>query len=496
MRKNLFYTFMSLAVIGIIALPVGIANIVLGYILGDSPCTSCWALRIMMVIVATAGLFILRYGLRLKYIAMILLASAYGLWNAFWHLGLMAQNDIGQGQAMMIFNVHTQMWAAIVFWAVILVLGLILIFNSHNLNAFLEDVKAQGGYREFRKIEKVAFIVFFVVVTSNAFQALISVGPPPYTGADSPTRFTLNPKYIQWNTLLPNMFSEPSLRGSMGVEQPLLAKKSKYDNKAQNGPLGITDKLQIVSKKSIDLKLDSPISGLRFNGKQFAVATEEWNLYMVDKNFNSISKHLEIDHLYFPVVLEFAGVDFMGENIKIMGINKAYIIVKEDDKADEVAGFANIKEGADKFSVVDRGMFNTIRANKNYINNFVANDKYSFAITVPDNLQKNFIVLKQLNSDGMLSGEFTPSIDANITLKKDRSLGEYYTNALFFKDGLLHAVSANYNTILAIDVNSEKVVKTYSFPEQIKNLRTACLVGDSIYAISYEDNINYLYILK
>lgn len=65
--KN-FYTLMCLAGFLIILLPVGIANFVFGYMLGDSPCTLCWGQREAMIFIGVMALFIVRYGMKGKYL--------------------------------------------------------------------------------------------------------------------------------------------------------------------------------------------------------------------------------------------------------------------------------------------------------------------------------------------------------------------------------------------------------------------------------------------
>ena len=453
-----------------------------------------------MVVVATAALFIVRYGLKLKYLALILAVAAFGLWNAFWHLSLTAANDIGQGQALMIFNIHTQMWAGIVFWGVILLLGLILLFTGPNIQDLAEEMK-KNPYRKLSKLNNVTFMVFFVVITSNAFQALVAVGPPPFTGPDNPPRFTLNPKYIQWGSLLPNVFADPSWRGPMGVSDPDLSTNPSdvftFNNDSAQSPLQINNVLNITSKGEIALDLNSPINGIRYKeeSQQFAIATEKWGLYLADKGLTQVERHFVLDHLYFPTVMQFAGVDFMGDDIKVMGYNKAYMVVKADDAADDVAGFAHFYEGADKFTAVDRNMFTTVRSKTSYVNSFVADEKYSYLMTVPSNLENNYILIKQLNADGMLSQEVTPDIGSQVTLKEERNLGELYTTALAMKDGLLYAASKNFNTIVVIDPEADEIVDTYSFPSEIKNLRAITFVDDQLYAVSYQDNKNMLYIL-
>ena len=502
MRKNInIYVLMSFAVLAVMAGPVAIANMVFGYILGDAPCTSCWALRINMIVIAAGALFIIRYGLKMKYLALIIMVAAFGIWNAFWHLGWYAQMDIGQGQALPIFNLHTQVWAGIVFWAVLIVLGLILAFANMKVD---QEILAKLKYRNLTKINKFAFVTFMIVTASNALQAFIAAGPPPFTAPDSPARFTFNPKYNSWSSLLPNAFSAPTWRGSFGVDSPdLPSDKAEYmvfDNNAENSPLYITNKLELVSEKEITLDLNSAISGIRFNkeNNQFAIVTQDWGMYLTNKSLNNINDYLILDNFYFPFMTNFADVDFMDDgNIKMMGTNKAYSIVKFDPtKADEVDGFANFKKGADKFIAIDKNVFRTVRANTHYVNSFVIMGNYSYTISVPSNLEKSFVVVKQSNLDGVLSAEYTPTLSSDIKAKNDKELGDYYVTGLAKKDGMLYALSKNYNTILQINPETEKIVKTYSYPSKITNARAIDFVDGNINIVSYQDGKNILYILK
>ncbi len=84
--KN-FYTLMCLAGFLIILLPVGIANFVFGYMLGDSPCTLCWGQREAMIFIGVIALFIVRYGMKGKYLAALLIMTAVGLYQSFAHYG-------------------------------------------------------------------------------------------------------------------------------------------------------------------------------------------------------------------------------------------------------------------------------------------------------------------------------------------------------------------------------------------------------------------------
>ena len=79
-KTKLFYALMCLAGFLIILLPVGIANFYVGYILKDSPCVLCWGQREAMIFIGVLALFIVRYDMKAKYLAMLLIVTAFGLW--------------------------------------------------------------------------------------------------------------------------------------------------------------------------------------------------------------------------------------------------------------------------------------------------------------------------------------------------------------------------------------------------------------------------------
>ena len=69
-----------------------------------------------------------------------------------------------------------------------------------------------------------------------------------------------------------------------------------------------------------------------------------------------------------------------------------------------------------------RARIDTERAKFSYIHSSATDGRYVFMATVPDNKNKEAVVIsKALMKDWMLSGEFVPTAEM---LKKDRSLGE------------------------------------------------------------------------
>ncbi|MBF0985163.1 MAG: disulfide bond formation protein B, partial [Campylobacter sp.] len=190
-EKN-FNALMATAIMLILVIPVGIANVWLGYVVGESPCVLCWWERIGMILVGLLGLFILRYGPRLRYVAAVFFIAAFGMHMGLRHLGNFVQLDVDMGLGASILGVRTYTWAAIVYWAVVIVMSLFLIFikKSAELNA---DFSGQRNViKPFSAYGKVVFYLSFALVISNGVQAFFTNGIPPYGGKAPTDRMSLN----------------------------------------------------------------------------------------------------------------------------------------------------------------------------------------------------------------------------------------------------------------------------------------------------------------
>ena len=60
MNSQSFSTVIAVCSLLVLAIPVGIANMYLGYVVGESPCTLCWNERIGMV---TFGVVVVRHSI-------------------------------------------------------------------------------------------------------------------------------------------------------------------------------------------------------------------------------------------------------------------------------------------------------------------------------------------------------------------------------------------------------------------------------------------------
>lgn len=112
--KN-FYVFMRLVGFLIILLPIGIVNLVFGYVLGDSPCTLCRRQREATVFIGVIVLFIVCYGMKGRHLAALLIIATIGFYQSSTHYGSHVHRDLDQGLGLVVFDIHTYLWAKVVF---------------------------------------------------------------------------------------------------------------------------------------------------------------------------------------------------------------------------------------------------------------------------------------------------------------------------------------------------------------------------------------------
>ena len=72
-----------------------------------------------------------------------------------------------------VFGIHTQMWAEIVFWCVVMLFGL-AVFLAPRFDALIAEMKGKP-FRPLSSFNKIAFSIVAFILASNTFQAC---GPP------------------------------------------------------------------------------------------------------------------------------------------------------------------------------------------------------------------------------------------------------------------------------------------------------------------------------
>ncbi|GAA7734793.1 disulfide bond formation protein B [Helicobacter pylori] len=486
-KETRFYNLFSLAVLGILIFPVGLSNFYFGYVLKDSPCIFCWALRINMILIGAVALLVVRFGFKPKYIALLLLMAGNGLYEGFYYTGGHALEDVGQGFSLAILGLHTQFWALFVFFSVVVLLG-VLLFFAPNAQPFKD--------RLLNALQKSAFYVFFIVVGSNAVQAFISTGPFPYIGQSSPVRFSWSLKESVWSMENWNHLFPRSVLGRRDVGEPLKLSALPKDNDYERSPLEITKTLKIGKKEELFLKLNGAITDLSFNEDRAILTTENQGLYLVSNDLKTIHSHMVLDSYYSATVGSFVGADFNeDENIVIMGNNKTSVEITPNKNANALKNFPYFLEGADSFDEVERSRLKTSRAKNYYISAAKRGAKFTYLTTAPNKRYKDLIIISMLNSDKQVHGEFLLEL-GNAKLKEKRKLGELVISALALKDNQLYAFSKEFNTLLVIDPTKEEILEVYGLPKEIKNISAGGFRDNELVLVSYENNKNVLYTLN
>ncbi len=488
-KAKTFYDIICWGGLLIVLLPVGIANIVLGYFMGDSPCTLCWGQRQNMAYIGVVALFMVRYGFKPKYLATMLVMAAVGLYMSFRHLGNHAMRDVGQGFGLDVFGIHTQMWAEIVFWCVVMLFGLAC-FLAPRFDALIAEVRAKP-WRPLTTFYKAAFGIVAFIIASNTFQALWSTGLPPNWGQGDPVRFSFNPKYVIWSADgWHGMWGGFNVLGKRDVKDPdfAYAPNAKklgitFDNNAQNSPVVLNGELKIAQTRAIE-GVNQPINMISQVRGQYFIASK-YNFWVLDKELKP-TVSAEIDPWFSANVLDIVGITpYQDDAFVLMGTNKSLLRARLNPNADDVKGWANFVEGRTQVEAVGglgRARIDTERAKYSYIHSSATDGRYIFTATVPDNRNhKTFVISKALMADWTLSAEFVPAAD----LKDGRSLGELYVTGMVYEDDKLYAVSKNFNTLLVIDIAAEEVTAAYAIPAELTDIRGLVKKGNQFEVIDH-----------
>jgi disulfide bond formation protein DsbB len=475
-RHDGLFTALAVAVLFLMAVPVGLATFWLGFLRGDSPCVMCWEQRIGLILISLTGLFVLRFGPRPKYLGMAVLIASWGMFMGLRHVGMHAARDIGQGFSLEILGAHTYTWALLAYWACAIVIGaLMLLVRREHLEA---------GPRTLRGLERWAGGVFLVVVAGNIVQAFMSTGPPPFMGQSDPVRFSFNPRHWHWS--LEEWKPLPvSLRGRWAVEKPDL--RGVVTDPAA-GPLGSLPLLPVVARRPLSFPLDGPPTDLAYDPltDQFLLTTAT-GVYLADGSLSRLNRHTIVDPGYSVDLGRFAGAAFLDQGALIaVGENKSYVVLRPRDGADADANFRFFLESPDRFDEVARGRFGTVRARLLYVLSAaydpVANALYT--ITVPNSRTRRLILSRFDRRDLTLSEEYAPPLApaSGLTLAPGRALDELVITGAAVAEGRLYVLSAAWGTLLTIDLAARQVVAAHGVDGLVRPTGIA-IKGDDLYVL-------------
>lgn len=497
MKEKNFNFILSISAL-CIAIVLGIASFYLGFIDKESPCILCWAHRMLMIGTTMFTFLIVRYGPKPKYVGWIIFIGVFGMFAGFRHSSGSFAWDIHQGWWAEILGAHTYTWP-------IVIQGVVLIFTAM-LFWFTKDVYSfvSKGYKPLVPFTKFTIILFMMVISGNIVQAFMSTGLPPNMGVGSPARLSFDTNYWYWTTSSWERLSKPtSLRGAWDVDAPDLPSqpdtKLQFITDSDQAPLTTTSKLIILNKQIINLELNSPATDIAFNGNdKYLITTEKWGLYLVDSSISKIERFAVLDNLNgangrIPVGSAF----FNKKEFGVIGWNKVFVFLKEDNGISAKDNFPNFIEGLDSYAITSRGAYNTVRARMFHVLSmtYLAKNNSVYTITVPNNKNKKLIISRFDQHDNMLSEEFSPTPGAGVTLREGKDIGDYYITGLAVNNGDLYAVSKRFSQVLKINPTTHEIVGVYAF-DGIKNPQGITFNENIIKILSYEDEKNVVYSLE
>lgn len=445
---------LSLAVLILAVVPLGVTALVLGFVMGDSPCILCWAQRIGMGLIALLGAFILRYGPRPRYIGMGVLVGAFGLYMALRHSAAHFQRDIGQGFSLEIMGAHTYAWSLLIFWICVLVMGALLLT--------LEEDAMYGGLREIGTLGRIAIGTLFAMLAVNAVQAFITAGPPPFVGPGDPVRFSWNPKHWAW-TLEEWSGGGPTLRGAWSIDKPRLAA---LNQDPTAGPFYGLPMLAIKNRFQLPAQLAAP-TDLAWDGatRRFLVVTERHQVALLSEDARRLLRWTRVDPGYsIDLGQGFVGAAFHAKGFLAMAENKSWVALQEaPEGADE--NWRGFLENRSAFLERGRGRFTTVRARQSYVSALTTGSQGLYTAAVPNPKRPSLIISRFDGRDRVLSEEFEPTIaPGGPELLRGRTLADLAPVGLAVDGDKLLLVSGAYRTLVEIDLARRQILRAWSLP--------------------------------
>jgi len=509
-EKN-FNNFMAAAVGLILIIPVGVANVFLGYMHGESPCTLCGHERFIMVLIGALGIFMLRYGPKIKYIAGVFIISFFGLYAAMRHTANHSWRDIGMGFGDSFFGVHTYTWALFIFWVVILAMAFLMLFIKKD-NALGKDILEKATViKPLNLYTKSIIAVSFVILVSNAFQMIISNGPPPFHGTGDPARFTLEPKRMvqKWDMhhAYENFFGGTmSILGKNSVKVPHVAGANEldtnFDTLFENAPIANPQPmLALKSKKELPFKAtgifgEGNAAGIAYDelSGEFGIATTSAGLYFLDASLEQVTDSVIVDKPNGSDIKYTVDATFLGKgNLIATAYNKIIYGAKKvgAEEMDDFVQWSAFRENSGDIMPSfggDKPYMTSMRARNAFVLSMAKDpaSSYLYMLSIPNKYAPNIILIKYDMKDKMLSEESILTPSDEIVIKDERKLSEYYITSADIKDGKLLALSKSFNTLLVIDLASKMVESAYPLPD-VGDAHGLAVKDNSLFILSRED---------
>ena len=154
---------------------LGICGVLLGayyiqFVDGEFPCPLCLLQRLAMLGVAFGAMLNLRYGIHTRHYGVSLLSAVFGASISIRQILLhIDPSDSGYGSPVL--GMHLYTWAFIVFAVVILLIGIMMFFETQ-----FEDSSENRSAKSIGWFVKAVFFLVVLIAASNVITTFLECG--------------------------------------------------------------------------------------------------------------------------------------------------------------------------------------------------------------------------------------------------------------------------------------------------------------------------------
>ncbi len=228
-------------------------------------------------------------------------------------------------------------------------------------------------------------------------------------------------------------------------------------------------KVPIVGWERVAAPLNGALSGLardRATGRFLAV-TDHYGVYLLDSSRSRVIHHVVLDRGFSVDLAPLIGASFLGgDTLAVLSTNKTYALLAPDPKADERAEWRHFLETDGQTSEVGLGRFQTVRAHQMYVLSLAFDQAAQELITVsvPNRRHHQLVVARFARGDMALSSEFEPRLGPGVSLRSGTELADFLVRGAAVDGERLYAVSAEYSTLLVVDLKERTLQAAYGVP--------------------------------
>lgn len=142
------------------------------FVQGEFPCPLCLLQRLAMLGISCGAIMNIRYGIRPMHYAMCIISAMFGasvsIRQILLHI-VKAPDNHGYGSPVM--GMHLYTWALLIFAATILILGVLMLFDSQ-----FESKESTAAPRTVPVLASIAFWIAFAIAGCNVITTFLECG--------------------------------------------------------------------------------------------------------------------------------------------------------------------------------------------------------------------------------------------------------------------------------------------------------------------------------